>query len=193
MNPILLDFPNEMTSDRLIIRLPQYGDGQAVHEAIAASDELKKWLPFANKEQTPEEVEINVREAHINFLKREDLRLHIFEKETGQFIGCSGLHRIDWEVPKVEIGYWLDSRYTGKGYMTEAVERITQFAFQELKAKRVEIRCDVKNEKSRAVPERLNFELEGIIRNDEWSMDGENLRDTCLFAKVSESTSWGEQ
>jgi hypothetical protein len=86
MNPLLLDFPNEMTSDRLIIRLPQYGDGQAVYEAIAASDELKKWLPFAKKEQTPEEVEINAREAHINFLKREDLRLHLFEKETAQFI-----------------------------------------------------------------------------------------------------------
>jgi RimJ/RimL family protein N-acetyltransferase len=184
-NPILKDFPQEFFTERLCIRMPQPGDGEVVFQAIQASrDELRKWLPFAQKDQTLEEVEVNIREAHINFLKRKDLRLLIFHRETDKFIGSSGLHEIDWEVPKFEIGYWIDSRESGNGYITEAVQGITDFAFIELGAKRIEIQCDTKNAKSRAVPERLGFTLEGIHHNDSLEVDGEKLRDTCIYAKV---------
>ncbi|RNB89917.1 N-acetyltransferase [Brevibacillus fluminis] len=185
MNPLLIDFPTQFTTDRLLIRMPQPGDGAVVLQAILASQaELKPWMPFAQKEQTPEDVEINIREAHIQFLKREDLRLLVFLKETGELVASSGLHRIDWEVRKFEIGYWIDTRHSGKGYMTEAVEGITRFAFEHLHARRVEIRCDARNVKSRAIPERLGFVLEGILKHDDLAMDGIELRDTCIFSKV---------
>jgi RimJ/RimL family protein N-acetyltransferase len=77
----------------------------------------------------------------------------IFDKETEQFIGLSGLYKPDWEIRKFEIGYWIDTRMSGKGYMTDAVQGITNFAFTELKARRVEIRCDTLNYKSKAIPE----------------------------------------
>lgn len=185
MNPILLDFPTEFTTERLLIRMPLPGDGKIVHEAIVASrNELKAWLPFAQKEQTEEETEINIRGSHLEFLKREDLRLLVFHKDTGEFIASSGLHRINWKVRKFEIGYWIDTRQSGKGYMTEAVEGITNFAFTDLQAARVEIRCDTENIKSRAVAERLGFELEGILRNDDFNVEGTQLRDTCVFSKI---------
>ena len=69
--------------------------------------------------------------------------------------------------------------------MTEATEAITNFAFTELNAKRVEIRCDTRNTKSRAIPERLGFTLEGILKNDSLSADSKELRDTCIFAKAN--------
>ncbi|SET01637.1 Protein N-acetyltransferase, RimJ/RimL family [Oceanobacillus limi] len=185
MNPILLEFPHEIETERLFIRMPMPGDGKAIHEAITASiNELKPWMPFAQKQQTEEETEANIRESYVKFLKREDLRFIVFRKETGEYIASSGLHRIDWDIPKFEIGYWIDTRHSGKGYVTEAVEGIANFAFRELNAKRVEIQCDAKNVKSRAVPERLGFELEGILKNDELSVDGKELRDTCIYAKV---------
>jgi len=68
--------------------------------------------------------------------------------------------------------------------VTEAVERISRFAFEELGANRVEIRCDPENVRSRAVAERLNFELEGILRNDTISRIDNKLRDTCVYAKI---------
>src|SRR5690606_33172656 len=140
--------------------------------------------PFAQQEPDLAETEATLIEAEANFKLRKDLRLHFFLKETGQFIGSTGLHRIDWEVRKFEIGYWVDNRYEGKGYVTEAVERITQFAFEELEANRVEIRCDPDNVRSRAVANRLDFELEGILRNDTISKVGNKLRDTCIYAKI---------
>src|SRR5699024_9044949 len=181
MNPILFDFPNEFSSERLYIRLPKPGDAKVVYPAqMASMDKLKTWMAWAQKDQSKEELEVNIRNAHFQFLKRENMRLHVFLKETGEFVGCSGLHRINWEIPKFEIGYWIDSRMSGNGYMTEAVERVAVFAFTELGAKRVEIRCDSKNKKSRGIPERLNFELEGILKHDDLSVDGSELRDTCI-------------
>ncbi|TCZ79290.1 N-acetyltransferase [Paenibacillus albiflavus] len=185
MNPILLDFPTQFFTDRLLIRMPEEGDGKAAYEAIQASiDDLKPWMPFANKEQTEETIESNARTAKANFIKREDLRFHIFLKDTLQFIGISGFHHINWNVPKFEIGYWIDSRYSGKGYIGEAVQGITQFAFTELKARRVEIRCDALNHKSRAIPEKMGYTLEGILKNDDLSADGQEIRDTCIYAKI---------
>jgi RimJ/RimL family protein N-acetyltransferase len=186
MKPILIDFPNQFYTERLLIRMPLPGDGKIVFQAMQASlNELKKWMPWAHREQTEADVEVNIREAHAKFLTREDMRLHIFNRETGEFIGSSGMHRINWDIPKFEIGYWIDNRYSGKGYITEATEAITKVAFTELKAKRVEIRCDVKNLKSRSIPERLGYKLEGILRNEKISADGKELRDTCIYAKIT--------
>lgn len=185
MNPILLNFPHELETERLFIRLPKPGDGKVVHEAIQASiNELKPWLPFARHEQSEEDAEANIRKAYAQFLARGDLRLLIFHKASEKFVGSSGLHRINWDIPKFEIGYWADSRYSGHGYITEAVEGISDFAFRELQAKRLEILCDTKNLKSRAIPERLDFKLEGIFRSDRRSVDGKGLRDTCVYARI---------
>jgi RimJ/RimL family protein N-acetyltransferase len=185
MKPILLDCPSQFTTKRLLIRMPLPGDGTVVHNAITASrEELKPWLPFAKEDQTVEQVEENIREAHAKFLLREDLRLLVFHRETGEFIASSGLHRIDWNVPKFEIGYWVDTRYAGKGFITEAVEGITRFAFDELNARRVEIRVDSRNIRSRAIPERLGYELEGILRNDNLAVDGFGVRDTCIYSVI---------
>ncbi|WLR42186.1 GNAT family N-acetyltransferase [Bacillus carboniphilus] len=185
MKPILIDFPNEFYTDRLLIRRPDPGDGKVVFNAIQASiQELKPWMEFAQKQQTEEDLEVFMREAHTNFINREDLHLLVFDRKTGDFIASSGLHRINWSIPKFEIGYWIDSRKSGKGYMTETVEGITNFAFETLKARRVEIRCDSDNERSRRVAERLDFPLEGILKNSARSMDKSGLKDTCIFAKV---------
>lgn len=184
MKPILLDFPQEFNTERLLIRMPKPGDGKVVFDAIQASlPELKPWMPFANKEQTENDVEENIREAYVKFLKREDMRLLVFNKETGEYIASSGLHRINWDVPKFEIGYWITTKHSGKGYMTEAVEGICDFAFKQLKARRLEIRCDSKNYRSKAVAERSGFHLEGVLRYDDITLTGE-LRDTCVYSKI---------
>lgn len=185
MDPILLDFPSEFYTERLHVRMPHPGDGKAVYDAVVASmNELRPWLPFAGLEQSELNTEAGVRAAHLRFLKREDLRLLIFLKETNQFIGTTGLHNPNWDIPKFEIGYWIDTRYIGNGFITEAVQGVCDFAFHELKARRLEIRCDTLNLKSKAIPERLGFVLEGMLRNEDTSVDRSELRDTLLYAKI---------
>lgn len=180
-------FSEEFYTERLIIRAPRIEDAEEVWKSVEVSQKaLKEWMPWAQEKGTLEQRIKNLRQAVADFITREDLRLHLFLKETGEFVGCSGLHRINWDVRKFEIGYWIDSRFEGKGLMTEAVERITSFAFDELHANRIEIRCDSENVRSRSVAERLNYTLEGILRHDSLSADKKTLRDTCIYAKTKE-------
>lgn len=79
--------------------------------------------------------------------------MFLFLKETGALVGGSGLHRIDWSVPKFEIGYWCRTRFAGHGYITEAVRGLGAFAFDQLGARRVEILCDSRNHRCVRVAE----------------------------------------
>jgi len=183
MNPILVHIPEHLETERLMIRPPRVGDGAHVNEAIRESiNELRPWMPWARELPTVEMTEENVRRAVARFITREDLRLPIYLKD-GTFVGASGLHRMDWSVPKFEIGYWCRTSLSGRGYITEAVGAIAQFAFEKLSAKRVEIHMDERNVRSRRIPERLEFGLEGILRNFERANDGV-LRDTRIYAKT---------
>ncbi|ALC87636.1 acetyltransferase [Bacillus sp. FJAT-22090] len=175
----------EFYTERLIIRAPRLEDAEVVWRSVINShDALKEWMPWAQNKQTLEQTTTNLRQAVADFITRKDLRLHLFLKDTGEFVGASGLHRIDWNVRKFEIGYWIDSKFEGKGLMTEACERITQFAFEELQANRVEIRCDSENVRSRSVAERVGYTLEGLLHNDSLSADGKRLRNTCIYGKT---------
>lgn len=185
MIPLLLDFPTQFTTKRLLVRVPMAKDGKEVNEAITDSlTELQPWMPFAQEAPNLEDTEANIREAQAKFILREDLRLSIYDLEKGHFIGSTGLHRINWHVRSFEIGYWIHTKYSGHGYITEAVEGLIDFAVKELGAKRIEIKCDPGNEKSRNIPEKLGFNLEGILRQNSKSADGKTIRDTCIFTKL---------
>ncbi|MFS0764846.1 GNAT family N-acetyltransferase [Peribacillus phoenicis] len=186
MKAILMDFPEKIETPRLYLRPCQPGDGLDVHEAIVHSKpELKQWLPFAHQDVSLETSEQNVLKSFSDFILKEDIRLHVYRKEDDQFIGSTGLHRINWDIPKFEIGYWIDTRYSKQGYITEAVEKLTKFAFYHYGAKRVEIRCDPNNIASKRIPEKLGYTLEGILRNDCLSADGKEVRDTSIYAKTT--------
>jgi RimJ/RimL family protein N-acetyltransferase len=183
-HPILHDLPERIETERLVLRCPREGDGRLVHEAIQESfSELHGVMYWARSPSTVTECEVNARLARSRYVARRDMRLLVFRSEDGRLLGSSGLHRPDWTVPKFEIGYWLRTSETGKGYATEAVGGVARFAFETLSARRVEIRCDARNERSAAVARRLGFELEGTLRRDRLAPDG-SVSDTLVFARV---------
>lgn len=184
-NPIDIRFDERLYTERLLLRPPLPGDGQAVFEAVQESlPELRPWMPWANRYQSPEETERLVVDSHAAFRERTDLRFHAFLRSTGKLVLCGGLHRIDWDARKFEIGYWLRSPYGGCGYATEAARALEGLAIRQLQANRIEIRVDAGNIRSLKVAERLGFTLEGVLRRDAWNAERTALRDTVLFAKV---------
>lgn len=78
---------------------------------------------------------------------------------------------------KTSIGYWLAEGFQGHGIMTQA---LVEMAFTEYKLNRVEISAAVENQKSRAIPERLGFEEEGCLHQNEWLYD--HFVDHILYA-----------
>ncbi|WP_181014093.1 GNAT family N-acetyltransferase [Paenibacillus xylanivorans] len=184
INPLMLSFPESFNTQRLTIRAPQWGDGAAVNEAIRESaEQLRLWLPFAENIPSLEESEANARKARLQFLERTDMMLHLRDRFTDEFVGSSGLHRIDWNARCFEIGYWIRTSRAGEGLMTEAVRGIEQFAITDLEANRLEIRCDARNVRSAKVAERAGYTLEGVLRKMRRDSTG-TFVDMMVFAKV---------
>ena len=181
MDPLLLDLPEEIATRRLVLRPPRAGDGRAMNEAVVESIEaLQRWMPWATPAPSPEQSESWCRKSAADFLARRQLPMLMFLLDDGSFAGSSGMHVVDWNVPRFEIGYWVRRRLEGQGLVTEAVGALTRFAFETLGAQRVEIRADDRNERSWRVAERLGYRLEGTLRNE--SRDAYGLRDTRVYA-----------
>lgn len=111
-NPILLDIPEALETERLLIRVPRPGDGPAMNAAVLETFEnLQPWMPWAQERPSVEQSEENSRKAYSKFLVRRDITLRLIHKESGLFLGSSGLHPRDWAVPKFEVGYWCRKRF----------------------------------------------------------------------------------
>jgi RimJ/RimL family protein N-acetyltransferase len=170
-----------------MLRSFRLADAPALHEAMAESIRLLRsslwFLPWVAEEPTLQSAEVRCRRAEANFLLRTDLPFLAFEKATGRLVASVGLHRTDGDIPKTEVGYWVRSSETGKGYASEGVAALTSWAFQVLHAKRVELVTDERNVGSRRVAERCGFTLEGILHNVMKAPDG-GLRNSCVYAKL---------
>lgn len=187
MKPILLDLPKLILTPRLILRGPQPGDGAILNASVKESwDHLAPFMPFASGEKPSlESSEELVRKSSAKWILREDFWIFIFDRKTNEHIGCTGLHMIEWDIPALKIGFWVRSSKEGKGYITESTNALTRFAFDYLKCKRVEIRCNSKNLKSKSVMERLKFPLEGVMK--EYCSGAKGGGDTLLFARTDKS------
>lgn len=183
INPLLLTVPSPIITPRLLLRPPQAGDGTAINEAIIESfDDLKKWLPWANHRPSINESEIFARTSQAKWILREDLVFLLFHRETNMLLGVSGFHRINWHMPSFEIGYWIRSSAAKQGFVTESTNALTRYAFEQLNAARVEIKCDSDNTASTKVAEKLGFCLEEILINNTLRPD-KSLRSTTIYAR----------
>lgn len=132
-------------------------------------DYLREWLPWVDGTQTIEDIIGFIEMTKKQFASNEGFQAGIWYK--GEFAGVIGYYGINWFNRSVNIGYWLDKRYVGRGIMTKACRAFIDHAFNVYNLNRVEIRCAEKNYKSRAIAERLGFTIEGIIREAEWLYD----------------------
>ena len=193
MEPLLEDVPDRIDTERLILRSARADDAQALNAAVLESlAELRGHMPWAQTEPTLVQTEADCRRMQAKFLLREDLSWFMFERAAdggaGGFIGGTGLHRIDWTVRRFEIGYWCRTGRQRCGFVTEAVRALARFAFERLQARRVEIRMDDDNARSWQVAQRAGFALEGVLRRDSLTPQGEP-RDTRVYAQVTAAAS----
>ena len=188
MDLLLIAIPERIDTERFVLRCPQPGDGAVINAAICDTlDDLRPWMPWAQAAPLLDESEAYCRRSQAKFRLREDLPFFIFEREPegseGVLVGACGLHRIDWTVRRFEIGYWRRAGLPGHGIATEAARALNRMAFDQLDARRVEIRMDGTNAPSRKVAERAGFTFEGVLRHDTLNVGGES-RDTRVYSRV---------
>lgn len=187
--PLLIEVPERLMGERTVLQAPRAGLGAEMAVVIAQSlSHLRPWMPWAQEAPTAESAELVMRRMLVDFMARRDLCFQIYARRpdgsAGRLLGGTGLHRIDWTLRRFEIGYWIRPEAAGQGHVSEAVQLLTALAFDRLGARRVEIRSDARNLKSRAVAERCGFELEGTLRNGMLGVDGQP-RDSCVYSRIA--------
>ena len=182
--PPAKSIPKRLETKRLILRLPRLRDAERhIAEVRLSIKRLAPWIPWAKKKPTLAGSRWYCRRAIKRHRRKEGIDFFVFTKESGDLIGGIGLHRIDWSVPKLEIGYWISTRCEGRGYVTEAVRALTDYAFRKLGAVRVELLCDSRNVRSRRVATRTGYRLEGTHRFARLNNAGKHCN-MCVFAQT---------
>jgi ribosomal-protein-serine acetyltransferase len=122
---------------------------------------LARWMPWA-QEQTLERTLEFIRTTRRQVADNDGFQVTLATEE--RIVGVVGFRDVDWPNRATSIGYWLTEAAQGRGTMTEAVRALVDHALGRLQLNRVEIRADVENQRSRAIPERLGFQQEGTLR-----------------------------
>jgi len=130
---------------------------------------LRQWLPWIDNSRTIEDSRAFIRSSLQQFAQNEGFQAGICYRD--KLVGGIGYQSIDWINRKVEIGYWLGESFQRKGLMTNACRTLIAYAFTEIGLNKVEIRCATENIRSCAIPKRLGFTQEGILRDAEWLYD----------------------
>jgi len=176
----------ELSSERILLRPISIDDAQLLYDAVEEDPQhVGIWIPAALHSHASIDA---TRPLLINWqaewLLRTNMISSIKDRTSGRFLGTIGLHTRDWDNGFFEIGYWLRKSGTGQGFMTEATRLLIDFTFTQLKANRIQIRCDARNTASGNVARRLGYVFEGTHRNDSVDGDG-NLRSTLFFSLIS--------
>jgi len=185
INPILLDIPHQFESRRLILRTPLDGDGSIIYPAVQETqDLLHRWSSTVFIAESVADAEENIRGARADLLLRQAIRLLIFHQTSGEFVGEAQFYDFDWSVPRCQLGYWARASMQKQGFMTEAVQRMTDIGFDILNLERIDISFDAENQANYRVAEKAGYKLEGRLRNHRRRRDGQ-LTDTVLFGMIS--------
>jgi ribosomal-protein-serine acetyltransferase len=130
---------------------------------------LRQWMPWLDASRGPDDVKTFIRDSLHQFANNDGFHAGIFV--DGKFAGTIGFHGVNWLNRRTTLGYWIDEAFEGRGLMTAAVRTLTDHAIHAWKLNRVEIQAAVGNARSRAIPERLGFTLEGTLRQSGWLYD----------------------
>jgi len=151
-------------TERLIIREWEDDDYQALYD-YASDSNVTKFLKF------PTYTTVDTAKERIAFLRQQykdkstTADYCIESKQDKVVVGAIGIvsHK-DKNNGEVEIGYLLNSKYQGQGFMTEALVGMFKYIKQNQIAKRIVLRHDVDNVKSGNVMKRAGMTFEGILR-----------------------------
>ena len=180
-----LEVADTFVGERVLLRTLQTQDTEALLAAITESREhFYPWYPSLYRKYSDiAETRDQIVRWQSRWLLREAFMLGIFQRAGENFLGCLGFMATNWESRSFDLTYWLRQSAEGNGYMTEAVQLITDYLLAHLEAQRVEIRCDERNHRSAAIARKLSFRQEGCLRNASMAADSV-LENTLIFSRI---------
>ncbi len=141
------------------VRILEPRDAEEVFTLVDVNRErLRAWMPWVDATVGPADTR-----AFIEGDRASDGMDALGMYVEGRYLGGIGL-RPNAPHGDAEIGYWIGSAHEGRGFVTRACRALIEHAFGDLGLHRVTIRVAPDNTRSRAIPERLGFREEGLMR-----------------------------
>lgn len=128
-------------------------------------DHLRRYLPWVDQTRSLLDTSDFIRSSLQQLANDNGFQAGIWYR--GRLAGAIGFLYWNWPNSKTELGYWLGATFQGHGIMTRACGALIDYTFDELGLNRVEIQCAAGNTRSRAIPERLGFVQDGVLRQAE--------------------------
>jgi ribosomal-protein-serine acetyltransferase len=138
---------------------PRYVD-EMVAAVVSSFPELHQWMTWAEQVPTRDEVAEFARAAQSLFDANVAWAFAMSELTTGEIVGSCDV-RLVRDTSWAEIGYWVRSDRTGRGYASAAARALTDAALRYLDVDRVTIRMDQGNIASASVPPKIGYRLLG--------------------------------
>jgi ribosomal-protein-serine acetyltransferase len=130
---------------------------------------LREFLPWVDGMKSEHEMFEYLKSCEILFTEKKEISFVILH--DNKCVGRIGLHHINWTNKSAAIGYWLTKDAEGKGIVTRACRWLIDYGFREMGLIRIEIKAAVENIRSQAIPRKLNFKREGVLRMAEFVND----------------------
>jgi RimJ/RimL family protein N-acetyltransferase len=108
----------------------------------------------------------------VHELRRSGQGIHLAMEAEGRVVGAVSLFKTHWGAGVTEVGYGVHPVHRGRGYATEAVAALANWAFAGTSLRRIELRAIVENHASLRVAEKAGFTREGVLRSAELEDDG---------------------
>lgn len=177
--------PESFVTSRLLLRKPRPEDASAIFTAYAQDPEVTRYLAFRPHQDLNE-----THQAVARFLDGwrtgKSYCWLIFRRDEGELIGAIAAR----EDQGINLGYLIARPYWRRGFMSEAIAAIVDWAFAQPSVFRVWAVCDLENEASARVLERSGFHQEGILRR--WSLHpnvSDIPRDCYCYARTRDRNS----
>ena len=177
-----LPFQN-LESERLLLRQITPDDVNEIF-ALRSNPETMKYIPRPLA-TTKDDAMGHIKMIQDKIVSNEGINWAITEKGNPKMIGIIGHYRIRWEHFRSEIGYMLLPEHQGKGIITEAIQLLVDYGFNEMNMHSLEAIIDPKNTASARVLEKNNFVKEAHFKENEF-YDGKFL-DAVVYSLLNKS------
>ena len=171
----------ELTTQRLRLRLFEARDVDGLHACFGNSEAMRYWnFPACqSKAETARWVEILARATSPHSYQA----WAVAEKRGNRCIGMVNYHHREAHNRRLEIGYILAPSHQRQGLMTEALQALVAYCFDELRTHRIEAMISPDNHASTRLVERLGFQREGGPLRDYWRV-GEEYRSVLVYGLI---------
>lgn len=187
MLPSLQAIPTEFSDGVVRIRRIRGDDAEEIWKAAQASvKEVGAWLMWCREDTTLEFQRAWVEDRIRDWDEGNFFGCVVERIEDGRYLGNVGLSQIEHGELRANLGYWIRTGETGKGYCSRAARLMVEVAREHLGLARVEVIMATANVGSQRVAENVGATREGLLRRR--IMIHGRLHDAFLYAVTSEES-----